>query len=193
MSLWGGLTSVNANAGLSQPPYACTSPGSHVNKRCSAFNASVAAGIIQTDCLMQSSLYSYAVLFHCLEKLVILLWSQPTLVSTSGMYQVIYRDLMLQKNTTLAPLCDVWNGECSRHNSYIISRENRAGRGMAIISRRCFLLELGKALITPWAQQRLSSPFLQRQLKTLITVVLVYFTNCVHLISKCCFCLASVY
>jgi len=78
-------------------------------------------------------------------------------------------------------------------NSYIISREKPARRGMAIINRRCFLLELGKALITPWAQQRLPSPFLPRQLKTLITAVLVYFTNCVHLISNCCFCLASVY
>ena len=78
-------------------------------------------------------------------------------------------------------------------NSYIISRENRARRGMDIINRQCFLLELGKALITPWAQQRLSSPFLPRQLKTLITAVLVYFTNCVHLISNCCLCLASVY
>ena len=64
-------------------------------------------------------------------------------------------------------------------NSYIISRENRARRGMAIINRRCFLLELGKALITPRAQQRLSSPFLLRQLKTLITAVLVYFTVCI--------------
>jgi len=36
-------------------------------------------------------------------------------------------------------------------NFDIISRENRARRGMAIINRRCFLLELGKALITPWA------------------------------------------
>jgi len=59
--------------------------------------------------------------------------------------------------------------------SYIISRENRARRGMAIINRRCFLLELWKSLITPRAQQRLSSPFLPRQLKTLITVVLVLF------------------
>ena len=90
----------------------------------------------------------------------------------------------------------VWCLKCSMQqafNSYIISQENRARRGMAIINRQCFLLELGKALITPWAQQRLSSPFLPRQLKTLITAVLVYFTNCVHLISNCCFCLASVY
>jgi len=30
----------------------------------------------------------------------------PTLVSTSGMHQVICRDLMLQKNTTLRSMCD---------------------------------------------------------------------------------------
>ena len=56
-------------------------------------------------------------------------------------------------------------------NYYIINRDNRARRGMAIINRQWFLLRLGKALITPWAQQRLSSPFLPRQLKTLITTV----------------------
>jgi len=48
-------------------PPPCTTSGSYVNKRCSAFNASVAAGISQTGGLVQSSLYSYAVLFHCLE------------------------------------------------------------------------------------------------------------------------------
>jgi len=47
-------------------------PCSYVNKHCSAFNASVAAGISQTSGLVQSSLYSYAVLFHSLEYLVIL-------------------------------------------------------------------------------------------------------------------------
>jgi len=48
--------------GWSQPLHACTTSGSYVNKRCSAFNASVAAGICQTGGLVQSSLYSYAVL-----------------------------------------------------------------------------------------------------------------------------------
>jgi len=72
-------------------------------------------------------------------------------------------------------------------NSYIISRENRTRRGMAIINRRCFLLQLGKALVTPWAQQRLSSAFLPRQLKTLITAVLVYFTNwCLFILLTVC-------
>jgi len=56
-------------------------------------------------------------------------------------------------------------------NSYIICRENWAKNGIVFIQRRSYLLELGRGLITPWAQARLSSPFLSRPLQTVITTV----------------------
>ena len=65
LPILGSAQPYNVIAGLIQPLHACTTSGYYVNKRCSAFNASVAAGISHTGSLVQSSLYSYAVLFHC--------------------------------------------------------------------------------------------------------------------------------
>ena len=76
------------------------------------------------------------------------------------------------RKTRRWPLCVMYgmlNGACI--NSYIISCENREERRLAKISRREYILELGKSLITPWAQRRLSAPTLSRKLHSLITSV----------------------
>jgi len=75
---------------LSQPHQACWPYASYVNKRNSALNPSVPAGITQTAVLVQSSSYSRAVLFHCWEKFVISGWNHPALWLMWGIYQVIF-------------------------------------------------------------------------------------------------------
>ncbi|KAK3894430.1 hypothetical protein Pcinc_001779 [Petrolisthes cinctipes] len=56
-------------------------------------------------------------------------------------------------------------------NAFIISCENRARTGISIPKRRSFMMNMGRTLITPWAQSCLASPVLSRQLHTLITTV----------------------
>ncbi|KAG7175502.1 PiggyBac transposable element-derived protein 4-like 3 [Homarus americanus] len=76
------------------------------------------------------------------------------------------------RKTRRWPLC-VWYGilNAAIINAFIISAENRARTGIKIPQRRTFMMNMARALITPWAQIRLSSPVLSRQLRTLITTV----------------------
>ena len=71
----------------------------------------------------------------------------------------------------LIVLYGILNAACT--NSFIISCENQANRGMNMIKMRSYMMELGNALITPQGQARLSTPFLFCQLHTLITTVCV--------------------
>lgn len=76
------------------------------------------------------------------------------------------------RKTRRWPLC-VWYGilNAASINAFTISCENRARTGISIPKRRTFMMDIGRALITPWAQSRLSSQVLSRQLHTLITTV----------------------
>jgi len=76
------------------------------------------------------------------------------------------------RKTRRWPLCILYGMlKVACINPYITHCENREERRMAQISRREYILELGKALITRRAQRRLATPTLSRQLHTLITSV----------------------
>lgn len=77
------------------------------------------------------------------------------------------------RKTRRWPLC-VWYGilNAATINAYIISSENRGRTGRKIPARRSFMMEIATSLITPWAQMRMTSPNMSRQLRTLITTVL---------------------
>ncbi|KAK4307506.1 hypothetical protein Pmani_020734 [Petrolisthes manimaculis] len=70
------------------------------------------------------------------------------------------------------PLCIFYGMlNAANVNSYIIYKENMERVGnRQIISRKKFMLQVGKALITPWATSRLLLP-LPRSLQFLITTV----------------------
>ncbi|KAK4329297.1 hypothetical protein Pmani_000331 [Petrolisthes manimaculis] len=76
------------------------------------------------------------------------------------------------RKTRRWPLCIFYGMlNAANVNSYIIYKENleRVGNRQ-IISRKKFMLQVGKALITPWATSRLLLP-LPRSLQFLITTV----------------------
>ncbi|KAG7161264.1 PiggyBac transposable element-derived protein 4-like 4 [Homarus americanus] len=56
-------------------------------------------------------------------------------------------------------------------NSWIIHKDNMSRTGGKLPKRRTYMQALARALITPWAEKRLSSPFLSQGLKALICSV----------------------
>lgn len=124
------------------------------------------------------------------KKLVLLLSSQHTQpnIGTKGKPEIIefYNstkggvdtfDQMCSGNscsrkTRRWPLCTFYGMvNAANVNSYILYKENmERGGNRKVISRQKFMLQLGKALITPWATSRLDLP-LPRSLQSLITTV----------------------
>lgn len=76
------------------------------------------------------------------------------------------------RKTRRWPLC-VWYGilNAATINAFIVSSENRARAGTKLLARRTFMMDVAMALITPWAQARLSTPSLSRNLRNLIDTV----------------------
>lgn len=76
------------------------------------------------------------------------------------------------RKTRRWPLCIFYGMvNAANVNSYIIYKENmERGGNRKIMSRKKFMLQVGKALITPWATSRLLLP-LPRSLQSLITTV----------------------
>lgn len=50
-------------------------------------------------------------------------------------------------------------------NSYIVYNSHRAKRGQKLYSRKSYMLELYKCLVTPWLKERIKVPTLQRSLR----------------------------
>lgn len=76
------------------------------------------------------------------------------------------------RKTKRWPLCMFYgmlNACCI--NSWIIHSENLVRTGGKVMIRRKYMQELALALITPWAQNRLSSPYLPRTLRDLICTI----------------------
>lgn len=81
-------------------------------------------------------------------------------------------DRQCARRTKRWPLCVFYgmlNTGCT--NSWIIHSENMIRRGGKSLIRRKYMQVLARSLIVPWAQKRLTSPFLSRTLKTLISIV----------------------
>lgn len=123
------------------------------------------------------------------KKLVLLLSSQhtqPTIGSTGKPEVIEFYNSTKGGTDTFDQMCSVTS--CSRKtrrwplcimyglvnaanvNSYIIFRENLQRKGEQVTERTKFLILLGKALITPWAQTRLHLS-LPRPLQMLISTV----------------------
>lgn len=76
------------------------------------------------------------------------------------------------RKTKRWPLCVFYgmlNASCI--NSWIIHSENVNKTGGKVLARRKYMQELVYGLIKPWAQKRLSSPFLPRTVSNLICTV----------------------
>lgn len=76
------------------------------------------------------------------------------------------------RKTKRWPLCMFYgmlNASCI--NSWIIHSENLMRTGGQVLIRRKYMQELAHALITPWAQKRLSSPYLSHTLTNLICTI----------------------